>query len=103
MRAFGWTKHKGYNARICRFAYNYFIVWYDENNNLQNEIDNEPTTNIQVPVYNKNEQVLYKNELARFMNYNRQETVEEALRPCQISVDGGVLNVSPFDLIKLNY
>ena len=37
------------------------------------------------------------------MNYNRQETVEEVLRPCQISVDGGVLNVSPFDLIKLNY
>lgn len=38
MRAFGWTKHKGHNARDCRFTYNYFIVWYDENNILQNEI-----------------------------------------------------------------
>lgn len=40
---------------------------------------------LQEPVFDKNEQVLYKGELATFMNYNRQETVEEALRPCQIS------------------
>jgi hypothetical protein len=102
MRAFGWTKHKGHNARLCRFAYNYFIVWYDENNILQNEIGDRPTE-LQEPVFDKNEQVLYKGELATFMNYNRQETVEEALRPCQISVNGEILNISPFDLIKLNY
>lgn len=102
MRAFGWTKHKGHNARICRFAYNFFVVWYDENNILQNEICDRPTE-LQEPVFDKNEQVLYKNELATFMNYNRQEMVEEVLRPCQININGEILNVSPFDLIKLNY